>query len=99
MGNNVLYVPPSNIDGFLLRDTYVSSSHVNRSIWNKICDSSLLNLDRLEVFLSKKTQFSQGNKVIDGATSIISAFFWRDTCVSTIHLDGLIWNKMCISIL
>jgi hypothetical protein len=49
----VLHVPPSNIDGFLSRDTYVSSTQLNRPSWNKMCDSSLLDPDRLEVFLSK----------------------------------------------
>jgi hypothetical protein len=59
-GNNVLDVPPSDIDGFLLRHTYVSSTQLNRLTWNKMCDSSLLNPDRLEVFLSKTKSILKG---------------------------------------
>jgi hypothetical protein len=31
----VLDVPASNIGGFLSRDTFVSSTQMNRPIWNK----------------------------------------------------------------
>jgi hypothetical protein len=34
-GNNILDAPASNTDGFLWRDTCISSSPVNRPIWNK----------------------------------------------------------------
>jgi hypothetical protein len=34
-GNNVLDAPASNTDGFLWRDTCVSSSHLSRTNWNK----------------------------------------------------------------
>jgi hypothetical protein len=33
--NKVLEDPASNTDGFLWRDTSVSSSHLNRNIWNR----------------------------------------------------------------
>jgi hypothetical protein len=34
-GNNVLHTPVCNIDGFLYRDTCVSSTDLNRPIWSK----------------------------------------------------------------
>jgi hypothetical protein len=34
-GNNVLESEPSNIDGFLWRDTCVASTKVNRPFWYK----------------------------------------------------------------
>jgi hypothetical protein len=34
-GDNVLDAPTSNIDGFLSRDTLLSSSQLNGDIWNK----------------------------------------------------------------
>jgi hypothetical protein len=34
LGNNVLDAPPSNLGGFLLTDTCVSSIHLNRPILN-----------------------------------------------------------------
>jgi hypothetical protein len=60
--NKVLDAPPSNIDAFLSRDTCVSLSQLTRPIWNKMSDSSLLNPDRLEVFLSKTTSILTGIK-------------------------------------
>jgi hypothetical protein len=35
-GNNVLDAPASKTDCFLSRDTCVSSTHLNRSVWNKM---------------------------------------------------------------
>jgi hypothetical protein len=35
-GNNVLDAAACNIDGFLWRDTFVSSTQLNRPIWNKM---------------------------------------------------------------
>jgi hypothetical protein len=40
-----------------------------------------------EVFLSKLAQFSQGNHVLDGPVSNADGFLWRDTCVSSTHLN------------
>jgi hypothetical protein len=36
-----------------------------------------------EVFLSKITQFSQGNNVLGDSASNIDGFVWRDTCLSS----------------
>jgi hypothetical protein len=41
IGEQYSRYPPSNIDGFLSRDTCVSSSQVNRPIWNKMSISPL----------------------------------------------------------
>jgi hypothetical protein len=49
-GNNVQDVAASNIDGFLWRDTSLSSTKLNRPFWNKM---SFLHHDLQEVFLSK----------------------------------------------
>jgi hypothetical protein len=46
-GNNVLDAPPSNTDGFLLTDTYVSSIQLKRPIWNKISLSKLFKYLKL----------------------------------------------------
>jgi hypothetical protein len=35
LGNNVLEVPASNTSGFISRETYVSSTQLNRPIGNK----------------------------------------------------------------
>jgi hypothetical protein len=36
LGNNVLDAPVSNTDGFLSRDTCISSTYLNKPIWNKM---------------------------------------------------------------
>jgi hypothetical protein len=35
-GNKLIDSPASNIDGFLSRDTFVSSTHLYRNIWNTL---------------------------------------------------------------
>jgi hypothetical protein len=52
-GKNVLGAPASNIDGFVWRDTCVSSSQAKRPIWNKMSLSPSENYDFRDVFLSK----------------------------------------------
>jgi hypothetical protein len=37
--NHVLDTPPYKVDGFLSRDTCVSTIHLKRPIWNKMCFS------------------------------------------------------------
>jgi hypothetical protein len=46
-----------------------------------------------EVLLSKLTQFSQENNVLDAESYDIDGFLWRDTCVSSIQLNRTIWKK------
>jgi hypothetical protein len=55
-GHNVLEASASNIDTFPWSDTVVSSTLMNRPIWNKISLSAFLpheKYDFQEVFLSK----------------------------------------------
>jgi hypothetical protein len=48
----------------------------------------------LEVFLSKRTQFSQGNNVVDAAASNRDRFLSQDICVSSTQLKRPIWNNI-----
>ena len=43
-GNNVIHALASDTDSFLSTDTCVSSTELNRRIWNKICLSPLWKL-------------------------------------------------------
>jgi hypothetical protein len=52
-GKNVLDAPASNIDGFLSRYIYVSSTHLNRPVWSNISILPPWKLQCEEVFLSK----------------------------------------------
>jgi hypothetical protein len=61
--------PASYTDGFLWRDTCVSSIKLNRPIWKKMSLLYLVNSDLYEVFLSKTSKFSQGNNVLEIAHS------------------------------
>jgi hypothetical protein len=38
--NKVLNAPACILDGFLLRDTCISSTELNRPMWNKMCVST-----------------------------------------------------------
>jgi hypothetical protein len=100
-GNNVLYVPPSDVDGFLLRDTYVSSTQLNRTIWDCLEQidhfSSLKTFMRRQYSFQKLNQFSQVNKVLDAPASTLDGFLLRDTCVSKIQLNMPIWNKFSVT--
>jgi hypothetical protein len=72
----------SNIDAFLVRDTCVSSTQLNRPICNNRGYLHLENPSLQEVFLSKVIQFSQGYNGVDASASNTDGFLWRDTCVS-----------------
>jgi hypothetical protein len=61
---------------------------------------SLLNLEKYnlhEVFLSKLTQFSQGNNVLDANVSNTHAFLSRDTGFSSIQQNRPICVKESLS--
>jgi hypothetical protein len=53
----------------------------------------LQNYDLQEVFLSKLTQFSQGNNFLDATASNTNEFLFRDKGVSSTQLNRPIWNK------
>jgi hypothetical protein len=57
----------------------------------------LENYHTQELFLSKLTQFSEGDNAEDAAASIIDGCLWRDTCVSSPQLNRPIWSKKCLS--
>jgi hypothetical protein len=52
-GNNVVDSSPSNIDGIISRDKYVSSTQLNKPIWNKMCVVNFEIPVWQPVFLSK----------------------------------------------
>jgi hypothetical protein len=41
----------------------------------------------------ERTQFSQGNNVLDAEAPNIDVILWRDTCVSSTKLNRPIWSK------
>jgi hypothetical protein len=51
----------------------------------------------IKIFL--KTQFSQGNNVLDAPASDTNGFLWRDTCVFSTQLKRPIWKKESLSAL
>jgi hypothetical protein len=56
----------------------------------------LENFDLQEELLSKITEFSQENNVLESAASFIDGFFWRDTCVSSTQVNRPIWSKQSL---
>jgi hypothetical protein len=91
-----LDAPPSNVDCFLSRDTCVSSPHLYRPTWNKMCVFNFEILVWKPVFLSKLIQFSWRINVLYATHSNIDAFLFRDTCGSLTHLNMPIWHKFCL---
>jgi hypothetical protein len=61
-GNNMLDVPYSIVDGFLLRDIFVSSIQLNMPLWSKARVSTLENPDGQAVFLSKTDSLLTGKQ-------------------------------------
>jgi hypothetical protein len=54
--------PASNLDGFLWRDKYVSSTQMNRPIWNKMCISPPENPGGQAVTVSKTNSILTGKE-------------------------------------
>jgi hypothetical protein len=79
-GKNVLDVPAFTTDGFLWRVTCVSSTYLNRSIWNKMNISSSGKVWLQNYFFQKSIPFSQGNNVLDAPASKTEVFLWRYIC-------------------
>jgi hypothetical protein len=61
-GKNVLDDPPSNLGGFLLRHTCVSSINLKRPILSKCIFLSLGNSDRHAILLSKTNSILTGKQ-------------------------------------
>jgi hypothetical protein len=83
----------ANTDGFHSRDTCVSSTQLNRSIWNKETISTLKHRNSTMYSFQKLSLFSQGNNVLDAAASNINGYLWRDPCVSSSQPNGPIYSK------
>jgi hypothetical protein len=92
-GNNMLYIPASKIYSFLLRDRSVSSTHLNRPIWNKRGYLHLENPWLQKYSLDKLAEFSKEFSVLDVPASDTNCFLLRDTCASSTQLNRPIWNK------
>jgi hypothetical protein len=72
---------PSNIDGLLSRDTYVSSTQMNWPIETKRLILLFLNPYMLDVFPQNLSKFSQGNNVLDDPPSNLGGLsFERHMC-------------------
>jgi hypothetical protein len=82
--NNVLDAAASNIDGFLWRDTCVSSTKLNSLIGSNRAYLHFQYYDLLEVFLSKINSILKGDNVLDAPAFNTYGFLYRDTCVSSI---------------
>jgi hypothetical protein len=85
----------SNLDGFLSRDSCVSSTQLHRPIWKK--SEHFITLKILmgqEYCAQKPTQLSQGYNVLDTPPSDVDSFVSRDTCVSSNQMSRPTWNKM-----
>jgi hypothetical protein len=96
-GNHVLDVPASNTDGFLLRDTSVSSTWLNRPTWSKESLSPPWKLICRKFSFQTWTKFSQWNNVLDAPASNTDSFLLRYTCANSTYLKRAIWNKMSLS--
>jgi hypothetical protein len=92
-GINILDVPASDTNGFLLRNECVSSTQLKRPIWTNIASLHHENPKLQEVFIKKIAQFSEGNSVLDTLASNTNGFLWRDTCVTLLQLNRPTWNK------
>jgi hypothetical protein len=53
--------------------------------------------DEKEVFLQERSQFSQGNSVLDVSASHTDCILLKNACVSSTYLNRPIWKKMSLS--
>jgi hypothetical protein len=93
LGNSVLDATASNRHLFLLRDTCVSSTQLNRLIWNRDNLSPLWKPQIRKYFIQKLTPFSKGINLLDAAASNIDGFLQRDTWVLWTLLSVPTWSK------
>jgi hypothetical protein len=76
-GNNVLDAYASNTDGFLFRDTCVSSTQLNKPVWNIKSLNNLEKPNSRKYSFQKLTQLSQGNELDTAASNIDRSFRGR----------------------
>jgi hypothetical protein len=96
-GKNVLNTPASFTDGFLWRDTCISSTQLNRPVLIKQNLFPPSNLWLAKGLLSKTNSLLTGNNALDTPATKNDGFLWNDTCVSSTVLNRPIWNKMSLS--
>jgi hypothetical protein len=78
----------SNKDGFVWKNTCVSSTQVNRpNLEQTEPISTLKTVICRKYSFQKFTQFLLGNNVLDPNASNTDDFLWRDTCVSSSQLN------------
>jgi hypothetical protein len=75
----VLDLPSSNIDGFLTRDTVLLPFTGMELFCTNVMFLTLENPEMQVKLLSKLTQFSQGNNVLDPPASNTDGFLTRET--------------------
>jgi hypothetical protein len=80
-GNNVPYYHASKTDGFLLSNSCLSSTYLNRPIWSKQTYLHLVIPKLKKVFIEKHTQFSLGNNAVVTPLSKKDGFLSRNICV------------------
>jgi hypothetical protein len=96
-GNNVVFAPTSNTDGFLSRYACVSSTHQNRPICNKMRLSPLWKVWYAAVFLPKTNTFLTGKECALAPASNKGGFLSSNACVSSAYMKRPIWNTMSLS--
>jgi hypothetical protein len=94
----VLNAVTCNIEGFLWRDTCVSSTYPKRPIWNRAFSYLKILICRKYSF-QKLTQFSQGYNVIDSNSCNTHGFLSRDISVSSTWLNRPTRSKQTTSTL
>jgi hypothetical protein len=72
-------------DGFLWRDTCVSSTLLNRPIWN---EDSPQKPKLQEVFLSQTNSVLTGKQCARSSATNRDGYLWRDTCISSTQLNS-----------
>jgi hypothetical protein len=77
LANNMLDGLACNLEGFLSRDTCVSSTHLNSLFGANSMFLPLENHDEQAGFISKNTQFSQGNNMLNAPPSNIDALLYN----------------------
>jgi hypothetical protein len=73
-GNNMLDVAPSNMEGFLYRDTCVSSTQLKSSIWSKHSLSPPETPMLQEIFLSNTNSILTGKICATGSSFLYGWF-------------------------
>jgi hypothetical protein len=76
--NNILNTPNPNQDSFLVSDMWVTSTELNRPIWNKDPITTLKNPHFRKYPFQKRAQLSQGNNMKDAAPSKVDGSLWRE---------------------